>query len=276
MELITHVLRGVALAGALLATGCATTGAERAAAPPAPAREAASSREPTQADVTQARAHHSLGLSYLRDGRIPLAIRELRSAEKLNPRDAWIQLALGEAYRQRGLLDDAERHVLRAVELDPGFQQARLTLSGIYIQREHYADAIAQSEILVEDATFPQPWAALTNQGYAELMLGRHAQARESLQAALDYNPKYWRALLNLGILDAAEGKREDAIERFQRVVTLDPGPLGVAEANYRIGELYISLGDRERAVQYLSAAAAQSPSGPWGRQSEDTLRKLR
>ncbi len=277
-RIVTRGLCGLLLVISVGATSCASSGAApKLGVPPAPQPAALpSTAPPTGPDIAQARAHHSLGLSYLREGRVPLAIRELRAAEQLNSRDPWIHLALGEAYRQRGLYADAESQVVTAVELDPGFQQARLTLSGLYIQQERYEDAIGQARILVGDATFPQPWAALTNQGYAEMQLGRLADARRSLESALDYHERYWRALLNLGILDAAESKREDAIERFQRVLALDPGPLGIAEANYRIGELYISLGDRDSAMQYLTAAAAQSPSGTWGRQSEDTLKRIR
>jgi tetratricopeptide (TPR) repeat protein len=92
---------------------------------------------------------------------------------------------------------------------------------------------------------------------------------------AVEYNDRYWRAHLNLGILDAEEGKRIDAIERFERVVTL-ASPLGSAEANFRIAEIYVSLGNRKQAVEHLVAASSQRPSGPWGKRSEDYLKRLR
>jgi type IV pilus assembly protein PilF len=246
-----------------LALACASTGGEE------PARLSA-------ADQSRARAHQSVGATHLREGRAALAIRELRASEELNPGDKWTQLVLAEAYRQKGLNEDAERHIRKALAIDPAFQDARLTLSGLYIQLERYADSVTEAQILIDDPTFPQPWAALTNKGWALAMLDRRGEARQALDFAVEYNERYWRAHLNLGILDAEEGKRIDAIERFERVLALAPGPLGTAEANYRVAEIYVSLGNREQAVEHLVAATSQRPSGPWGKRSEDYLRRLR
>ena len=250
------------LAALALVGGCATSG------------DVAQDRL-SAADEARARAHQSVGANHLREGRVPLAIRELRASEELNPNDRWTQLTLAEAYRMKGLNADAERHLHKALEIDPKFQDARLTLSGLYIQTDRYREAIEEAQLLIDDPTFPQPWTALTNKGWALIRLERRAEAREALVAAIDYNERYWRAQLNLGILDAEEGKRNDAIERFERVIEL-AGPLGSAEANFRIAEIYISLGNRKRALEHLVAASSQRPSGPWGKRSEDTLKRLR
>jgi tetratricopeptide (TPR) repeat protein len=232
--------------------------------------------EVASADASRARAHHSVGATHLRDGRIALAIRELRAAEQLNPQDKWIQLALAEAYRRKNLSEDSERHLLKALAVDPSFQDARLTLSGLYIQMERYPQAVEHAQFLIDDPTFPKPWEALSNKGYALMMLDRRAEAREALLLALEYHDRYWRAQLNLGILDAQEGKRLDAMERFERVLGLGAGPLAVAEVNYRMAEIYLSLGNRERAVEHWVAASSQRPSGTWGKRSEDRLKSLR
>jgi type IV pilus assembly protein PilF len=255
-----ELIAGLALA---LALGCASTGGDE------PPRLSA-------ADQSRARAHQSVGATHMREGRLALAIRELRASEELNPGDKWTQLTLAEAYRQKGLNADAERHLRKALDVDPAFQDARLTLSGLYIQTERYAEAVSEAQILIDDPTFPQPWTALTNKGWALAMQGKRADAREALGFALEYNERYWRAHLNLGILDVEEGKRIDAIERFERVLALTPGPLGTAEANYRAAEVYVSLGNREQAVEHLVAATSQRPSGPWGKRSEDYLKRLR
>ena len=224
----------------------------------------------------RAASHYSIGSGYLRDGQVGLAIRELRIAEDLNPKDRWIQLALAEAYRRKGLFEDTERHLLKAMILEPKFQEARLTLSAVYIEMGRYVDAVAHAEELVRDPTFPVPWQALTNQGWAYYKLGQLTKATEALELATDYHAGYWRAILNLGIIDAERGERGDAIRRFERVVELEPGPLATAEANYRIAELYIAMGDRDRAVIHLTAATDERPSGPWGKRSEDYLDRLR
>jgi Tfp pilus assembly protein PilF len=251
------------LAGVVALMACASTGSPD----PVPI---------SGADESRARSHQSVGTSHLEDGRVALAIRELRAAEQLNPRDEWIQLTLAEAYRLKGLTEDAETHLLKALAIDPDFQAAHLTLSGLYIQMARYPEAIVHADRLVDDPTFPKPWEPLTNKGWALMQLDRPTEARKALELALEYHDRYWRAQLNLGILEAREGNRLDAMERFDRVLDLGVGPLARAETNFRLAEIYISLGNRDRAVEHLVAASEQRPSGTWGKRSEDTLERIR
>jgi Tfp pilus assembly protein PilF len=224
----------------------------------------------------KARTHYNAGVEYMSRGKLAIAVRELRTAMEFGPRDPWIHWAIAEAYRRSRRLDDAESHLLTALEIRPDFQQARLNLSALYVQVGRYAEAIEYADLLLDDPTFPVPWKALTNRGWAEYKLGQAQPARESFLTALEYNEKHWRSFLALGILDSEAGHPIEALEQFERVIDLEPGPLAEAEANYRIGEIYVSLGNRERAVQHLTAATAKEPNGQWGKRSEDYLRRLR
>lgn len=244
--------------------GCATGGMN---AKPEP--------EISEDAVRMARSHHSQGMLALREGRIAPAIRELRTAAGLNPRDKWIRLGLGEAYRLRGMSVEAEKEFNTALDIDPQFQEARLTLSGLCIQQERYAEAIVHAQQLIDDPTYADVWMALTNKGFAQLQLGQLDGARQSLELATEFNDRYWRAHLNLGILAARVGNRDEAIARFARVIELAAGTLGEAEANYRTGEIYVTLGDLDRAVHHLAAATQRNPDGQWGRLSADTLKRL-
>src|SRR5690606_40350034 len=92
--------------------------------------------------------------------------------------------------------------------------EAHLNLSALYIQLQRYEESIAHTRRLLEDPTFPQPWRALTNLGWAELQLGQARAAAEHLQLALDHRDDYWPARLNPGILDASRGRPAAAIAR--------------------------------------------------------------
>jgi len=224
----------------------------------------------------KARAHYNAGVEQMRQGKLALAVREFRVALQISPRDPWIHWAIAEAYRQKDRLDDSESHLLTALEIRPEFQQARLNLSALYVQVGRYDAAIEHADLLLDDPTFPVPWKAFTNRGWAQYKLGQSQLARESFEMALEFNENHWRSFLALGILDQEAGQRIEALEHFERVIDLEPGPMAEAEANYRIGEIYVSLGNRERAVQHLTAATAKEPSGTWGERSEDYLRRLR
>ena len=254
---IVRALLGLALGAQL--TGCATTN---------PAATADNERK--------ARSHYPVALNHLKEGRAGVAIGELQKADALQPDDPWIQLALAEAYRLKVHNAEAEKYLKRALELRPSFHDAKLNLSAIYIQVGRYEEAVQLSTELLNDATFPIPWKALTNQGYAYYKLGKHQEARAALENALEYHERFWPALLDLAILDEDQGRKLEALEGYEQVLTLKPGPIAEAESHYRMATIYMSLGNRSKAMHHLSVASETRPSGVWGKRSADYLKRLR
>jgi Tfp pilus assembly protein PilF len=231
--------------------------------------------EQYETDLRIALAKRNVGIDYLANGRTPMAIRELQHSYKLDPTDPVTMHWLGEAYRRRGLLDKALEYFLMAAEFIPEDHDLLLNLTGIYIQLKRYPEAIAASITLVEDPTFPAPWKAFTNKGWAEIKLGDAGEARVSLEEALAFQPAYWPARLNLGILDSQEGRRIQAIANFEKVLERNLGARAEAETNYRLGKAYVSLGRRTKALQYFKIAAEKAPHDRWGRESQEYLKLL-
>jgi Tfp pilus assembly protein PilF len=263
------VLALAALCLGLLATGCAS----------APKAEVV---QPSMKDQlnewekeTRSRAHYDLGVDHLARGQDAQALREFLAAAEYQPDDPWIQLGLGECYRRKSLYPDSERHLLRAVELKPQFQTAQLNLSALYAHMQRYEESAVWAQKLIDDPTYPAPWRAYSNLGWAQFRLGRVEQARKSFETALEYDPGFWPAHLNLGILEAEAGRKLEAIENFEKVLANDPGAFAEAEARYRMGELFVSLGNRGRAVEQFAAAAENPSGGSWGKKSQDYLKLL-
>jgi Tfp pilus assembly protein PilF len=250
-----------ALLALLALPGCASTYADRMEA---------------QHRIKQANSHFELGVDHLENGRYANGLRELRVAESLDPKNPRIQAGLAEAYMRKGKADEAEAHLLRALEIKPNFHDARLNLSGLYLMIGRYPDASEQSRILVDDPTFPGVWRAYTNRAIAELSLDHDAVAREQLDLAIDFNKNYWPALLTLGMLEKKEGRPVESIQFFQQALEQRLAPNARAEVNYRMAEVYVSLGKRAQAVDHLMTAVAQTPDGEWGRKSEEYLKILR
>ena len=191
-------------------------------------------------------------------------------------------LSLGEAYRRKGLLQEAEIELIEALRLsdDPSdfnYQETLLNLSVLYIQMERYEDSIERAQTLVTDPTFSSPWRALTNKGWAEFKLGRYGAARASFDEALDFHPRYAPAHLNLGILDQKEHLFLPALNHYEQAAEAGRmAPNALAEANYRMAEVYVSLGNRGKAIEHFNVALDRSPYGPWGEQSRSYLELLR
>lgn len=223
----------------------------------------------------RARMHYEIALDRMRTDRNPEAIGELLMAVRFDPDDKNVRLALAEAFRRSGRVEETEQHLLAALQIDSMFHAARFNLAALYINQERYEEALAQTALLLDDPTFPRPWRALTNAGWAEYKLGRLDEAARHLQLALDYKGDYWPARLNLGILEAERGNRAEAVEHFERVLGSSSGPSAEAEARYRLAELYLAMGDRRGAIAQLNKASALHPSGPWGKRSAETLASL-
>jgi tetratricopeptide (TPR) repeat protein len=222
-----------------------------------------------------AESHRNLGIDHVINGRVAFGIRELRDAARLVDDDAVTHLWLGEAYYRRARFEDALLHTERSLELDPENHETSLNLARFYIHFERFDEAIATSTGLADDPTFPSPWRALTNRGWAQLKLRRFSDARASFTEALDFNRYYWPASLNLGILAQAEGQHRQSLGYFATVLEAKAGDRAQAEANYRIAESYVSLGERARAMYHLGIAIEKTPDGRWGKQSQEYLARL-
>ncbi|MGI9590050.1 MAG: tetratricopeptide repeat protein [Myxococcota bacterium] len=258
----SEAIRAVLAAALLLGTaGCAST----------LEREAEAER-----NAKRANSHFNIAVDHQENGRVELALRELLTAYRLEPENPKILHALGITYLQKGKEEEAERYMKQALAVRPDYQEARYNLSTLYMRQGRNEDCIAQSRILYDDPTFTQPWRALTNWGWCSHQQGELEEARRRLELALDYNARYWPTLLNLGILEAEQRNKMEAIGYFERVLALEPDASTTAEANYRLGEIFVSIGKREQALEVLKTAVVKAPSDPWGKKSEEYLKLLR
>lgn len=248
------------LVALLLGLGCATSAPQ-----PDPERQS-----------RRAQAQLEIGVDHLRNGREALALRKFLFAESLDPGSARIHLALGEGYLVSGRTEQAERHFRRVVELDPLEFEARMYLSGLMILGGRYREALAQCQFLLEDPTFSAPWRALNNCGRAQLELGEFGEARKSFERALDYGAEFWPATLSLGILADRQGRSQEALELFRDVLARDPGAPAKSEIHYRLGEVYVSLGQPQQALVHLDHSVDLAPRSVWAKRSQAYLEKIR
>ncbi len=229
--------------------------------------------------VSESRAKRDLGMDYLSSYRTAMAIRQLEASLALDVTDPQTHLWLGEAYRRKGQTEKAENYLNDSIALSvaqkdtASEQQARLNLSAMLSQMGRYAESLPHCEKLSADATFSSPWLPLTNWGWALMQLGRDDEARVKFREALDFFPRYSPALLNQGILEAKQGHRMAAVKAFE--AALEAGRLqraGRAEANFRLGEIYVALGHRENAIKHFNASVETAPHVDWGTQAQAYL----
>jgi tetratricopeptide (TPR) repeat protein len=241
--------------------------------------ETVSNRFDSENRVSQSVAKRDLGIDYLASRRTAMAIRELQTALKLDPSDPATHLWLGEAYRRKGKTEQAQAFLMKAIALSAPDQHtstrhaALLNLSALLSQLGQYEESIEYCEALADDPTFATPWRPLTNCGWSLYQLGRLEEASDHFEEALDFFPRFGPALLNLGILRTKQGKKLSAINAFESA--LDSGRLhssAVGEAHFRLGEIYVGLGRRDKAVVHFNEATEKAPYEDWGSQSQAYL----
>jgi tetratricopeptide (TPR) repeat protein len=232
--------------------------------------------EERERQVKRAHSHFNIAVDHQENGRVELALRELLTANRIDPGNPKILHGLGITYLMKGKEAEAELYMKEAIRIRPDYQDARYNLSTLYLRQGRWKECIVESEILYDDPTFVAPWRAVTNWGWSEYKLGNVDEARRHLDLALDFNSQYWPTLLNLGILEGEQGNKMEAIGYFERILALEPDASTTAEVNYRLGEIYVSMGRRRQAIEVLRTAVVKAPTDPWGKKSEEYLKRLR
>jgi tetratricopeptide (TPR) repeat protein len=243
---------------------------------------AACASGPTALELRQAQTHRDLADLKLSKGETSFAIREYRAVLKLDSGNAEAHFGLGEAFRRRGEFDQAAIHFRQAFEIDPEHQDAMFNLGTVYIQQERYADAIVVNSDLLGDPTFLRPERALVNRGWALYKSGDLEGAREDFESVLAGNDSDAHSHLNLGIVLYEQGNTLDAMLHFRRVLELierRPSALFgglAAQARFHLAQAHVKLGQRDKAIEQLQAAAEQGGKTEWGEKSRAYLSVLR
>lgn len=119
------------------------------------------------------------GRMLLQLGRPQDAIAELSAVTKATESFPAAFLALGQAFHDRGNLDEAHRNFQRAALLAPSLAEAHYWLGRCEAERKEYAAALAALGRAVRNAEADPPWLA-----DAYLWLGRAAEAEHDTAAA--------------------------------------------------------------------------------------------
>lgn len=234
---------GVADAYVLLFTRDALSREAAADSAIAPARRALT------LDEELADAHVAMGLVQFLNREWGGQLESFRRAAELNPSHAFAHHNLGHrAAFVEGRLDDALRHVRRAVRLDPLAPVYSNHLAHLLYLSRDYEGAARQHRATEElDADFGfgarrARWTILL------AVAGRFEEARRVVDTALERQPEDPRLLAALAILRARRGESREARAALERAMAAGADSISV-------GRVYAALREPERALAYLSAS---------------------
>ncbi|MDT4896967.1 MAG: hypothetical protein QOH25_2044 [Acidobacteriota bacterium] len=124
-----------------------------------------------------------LGITYYETGRYTESISYYKRAVAADDKLAVVRYLLADALLKQPTADiaDAEKHLIRAVSLEPSFAPARLALARLYIRAERFAEAATQLETIV--AAEPNLAEAQYHLGRVYMRLKRTEDAQKALAA---------------------------------------------------------------------------------------------
>ncbi len=183
-------------------------------------------------------------------GNLDLAIAELGSAVKADPRFALGFAQLGEAYRTKYKLDkdkkwidEALANCQRAQELDDRLPVVYVTLGRIHQDTGHYDLALQEYQRALQ--LDPHDADALIGLAKSYESAGRTADAEAAYRKAIALRPDFWNGYNQLGAFLYGQQRYDEAITQFRHAIGLTPDN---ASVYLNLGAVYSDMGERHYA----------------------------
>jgi tetratricopeptide (TPR) repeat protein len=138
--------------------------------------------------------------------------------------------------------------------------QLHFDLGEVYLRKGEYQRS-AQNSLAALELTSGQYNYARHNLAVAYFHLGRHRDAVQEGQRAVEENPRRADTRVLLGRAYGAMDQPGQAAAQFERALQLMPGS---GMAHYYYGRLLYRSGRHEQAITHLAVARAQSPQDFW------------
>ena len=171
----------------------------------------------------EADARMRMGVTYLDQRNLPMAMRELVQASELDPENAEVDMALGLVYQARGDMSKAEEHLRRAIDKKPDYADARNNLGIVLAGRKAWDEAIREFEAAAANVMYTTPERAYFNLGEAYRVKGDPANAEGAYRRALRANELYAPAYIALSAVLGGQGRWNDAASILARCVEVLP-----------------------------------------------------
>ncbi len=183
-------------------------------------------------------------------------IAKLQEAVAFDPREPFYHMTLGDAYFSKAALDEAEQAYLNAIRADPKFFSTYRSLGRLYMVKGQWNNALFYLKRALDTPNLDSPlqvynWIGVCHKRKGELSLAektwkraldiqenseirfnlalaykdgeRFDLARESLNKALEMDPKMYRAHYELAQLQLKARNFQQARDHFNQVMRLEP-----------------------------------------------------
>jgi len=208
------------------------------------------------------------GRQHFDAGEDPQALDAFSRLLEGQPRYADVHYMVGLLHERNGRLEDAGRHLERAVQINPGYAECLLALASVYEQQGRFdrsrdaTDRLRRLSVESQGGLDGTTRGKLANLqaavGDAYREAGELREAIEAYRKSLDRAPHFHDIRQRLGVALREAGLPSQAIAEFKRVLRGNPRYL---EAAVQLGLTWYTLGRSARAVEEWTAVLERDPS---------------
>jgi superkiller protein 3 len=162
-------------------------------------------------------------------GRHDEAIAVYRRAIELDPKYVRAYISLGNTLKTQGKLDEAIACFRKAIELKPDFDSVHNFLGSALAAQGKLDEAIACYRKAIQ--LNPNFAWAYANLGSALAVQGKLDEAIAACRKSIEVNPKWSWAHVNLGNGLSQQGKLDEAVAAYREAIRLKPDDAGARDA---------------------------------------------
>lgn len=226
-------------------------------------------------DKKKAELYLRMGASQLEAGNYPNALRDLLKAEQLDSSNPVIQNNLGLVYFFRERLETSEKHLRKAIEMDPKYSEARNNLSRVLIEGGKYPEAEKELQIVLNDLTYPNPEKAHINLGLVKFNQKDYAASRSSFHKVLESNPDDCVSNTYFGRTFFETEDYSRATEALDRAIGFCQKSL-YDEPHYYSALSYYRLGEKSKSIVRFEELIKYYPTGKYREKAKGMLSLIR
>jgi type IV pilus assembly protein PilF len=204
-----------------------------------------------------AKIYMELGVGYMREGKMDLAMSNLQRSLELEPDYSDTHNAIAVLYEQLGNSNKAREHFQRSIRLDPKNSRARNNYGRFFCKAGKLAEAEVEFLAAVQNPLYRTPEKAYTNAGNCALEEPDVEKAEEYFRKALAVNSAYAPALSSMARLSFDLENYISARAYLQRYAEVASHSAETLWLGVRIERL---LGDRNALATYSVALKGRFP----------------
>ena len=198
--------------------------------------------------------------AFMQQQRYDEALERFAEALKENPGNATVYNMMGLCYLSKGDLATALTNFDIALDLIPGFTDARNNRGSAYLSLKRYGMAEVDFIAVLSDSTYPHRWKVYYNLGITYLGGGQIGAAEDNFRKAIHSATPVFEAYLRLAEIAQSQGRMESALDLLEEAHLKYPDRL---DGILAYGRLLIDAGRPSEARPYLQDVIASDPSSP-------------